>query len=77
MTWILILIGLLPDIIDLIMKIRELINGKPLSQRAGYRSQLYAIAKKHVAKQRSGKYALKTSGSDVHKELQDLLHKLS
>lgn len=76
MSWLLILISLLPDIIDVVMKILNLIRKKPVLQRGPLKRELFAVARKHVAKKRSG-YALKTAGVDVRVELEAFLEKVA
>lgn len=58
MSWILLIIQLIPTIIDIIQKIRELIGKLPRSQRGAARSDLVALARAHVHKRRGGNYAL-------------------
>ncbi len=79
MSWILILLSLLPDIIDLVLKIMSAIKGKPLLQRASYRKELGKIARKHIVTQKGARtvYVLKTSGSAVQEDLHAMLERLS
>lgn len=48
MSWILLIIQLIPTLIDIIQKIRELIRQLPRSQRMTARSDLIALAKANV-----------------------------
>lgn len=75
MSWLLILVSLLPDIIDVVMKILDLIRKKPLLQRPALKRELFAVARKHVARRRTGA-VLKTAGVDVRAELEGFLERI-
>lgn len=76
MSWILILVSLLPDIIDLVTRILDAIRSRPRAERPALRRELYAVARKHVRKTRSGR-RLRTTGGDVHTDMQAFLDRLA
>jgi hypothetical protein len=78
MTWILLLIQLLPAALDLIQLILKLIEKTPRAERPELRRELRQLARRNVRKRRmTDAYAIRTSGSTVMEELQALHDKVA
>lgn len=78
MSWILLLIELIPTIIKLVNLIMDLIKKLPLNERKAYRQRLFKTARAHVRK-RAGRqpvFELALSQESAERDLEALLAEL-
>lgn len=77
MTWVIILLQLLPELIELIAAIIAAIRKKPLRERMPLRRELGRLCRAHLKQRGKEEYVVKRSCKEAESDLEEFLRRIS